>query len=231
MRPDCVGSGGFDSHTFPPRGTRASRPVAPPRVLRRLVATLLMAIAASVGSASTAASQRADSVRAAVASADTLLPPDLPEPPISPRRAFVTSLLLPGYAQARLDRPTASAVFFGIEAASVLMLGKSLHDLRVARRFRADSIPLTYELDEGGMVRRDERGDPVVATWTPGRYTTALVRARRLQVEDWLAAIVFNHLFAGAEAFVSAHLWDVPAALSVRPTGRGGAAVSASIRW
>lgn len=196
----------------------------------RGVAAALAVVLCVIGGASPAVAQVRDTLPAAAAVADSL-DALLPRPPISPRRAFVTSFLLPGYAQARLDRPAASAVFFGIEAASVLMLGKTLHDLRVAKRFRGDSLPATYQLDADGGVVRDESGDPVVATWTPARYTEAIVRARRLQVEDWLAAIVFNHLFAGAEAFVSAHLWDVPAALSVRPTAAGGAAVSASLRW
>ena len=223
MRPDHVGSGGFDSHTLPPS---ASRVGARARVIAAFATVVsLLATGAPVGA------QARDSLPNPSGVVDTLVAPDLPQPPISPRRAFITSFLLPGYAQARLDRPTASAVFFGIEAASVLMLGKTLHDLRTAKRFRADSVPLTYELDEGGAIVRDAAGAPIVAQWQPGRYTEALVRARRLQVEDWLAAIVFNHLFAGAEAFVSAHLWDVPAALSVRPTAGGGAAVTASLRW
>lgn len=206
---------------------------APParRACPRLALAASLLAGALLGASAPAAAQVRDTLPSRAAIVDTLEAFDLPRAPMSPRRAFVTSFLLPGYAQARLDRPTASAVFFGIEAASVLMLGKTLHDLRVAKRFRADSVPLTYELDESGAVVRDEAGAPVVAQWAPGRYTEALVRSRRLQVEDWLAAIVFNHLFAGAEAFVSAHLWDVPAALSVRPTAGGGAAVSATLRW
>ena len=221
MRPDRVGSGGFDSHTLPPAAPRLG-------AAARAIAAVLVAL---LGAATPVGAQVRDTLPARAAVVDSLDALALPQPPISPRRAFVTSFLLPGYAQARLDRPTASAVFFGIEAASVLMLGKTLRDLRVAKRFRADSLPLTYELDESGAIVRDADGEPIVATWQPGRYTEALVRARRLQVEDWLAAIVFNHLFAGAEAFVSAHLWDVPAALSVRPTAAGGAAVTASLRW
>lgn len=199
------------------------------RRARRVGLALTLAVCGAIPSA--ASSQARDTVPALPRAVDTLVAPELPRPPISPRRAFLTSFLLPGYAQARLDRPTASAVFFGIEAGSLLMLGKTVHDLRVARRFQADSLPLTYQLDSTGTLVRDASGAPVVATWTPGRYTTALVRARRLHVEDWLAALVFNHLFAGAEAFVSAHLWDVPAALSFRPNAGGGATVSASIRW
>ena len=227
MRPDCVGSGGFDSHTLPPS---AARVTGGRRARARCALGALLALATLAFAAPSLGAQVRDTLPRSGAT-DALASPLLPEPPISPRRAFVTSLLLPGYAQARLDRPTASAVFFGIEAASVLMLGKTLHDLRVAKRFRGDSLPLTYRVDESGAVVRDSTGAPIAATWTPGRYSEALVRARRLQVEDWIAAIVFNHLFAGAEAFVSAHLWDVPAALSVRPTTGGGAVVSASVRW
>jgi len=205
--------------------------VRPARHARAPFLLALVVASALLGAGAPAGAQVRDTLPTAAAVADSLAAFDLPRLPISPRRAFVSSFLLPGYAQARLDRPTASAVFFGIEAASVLMLGKTLHDLRVAKRFRADSVPLTYELDESGSIERDEAGMPIVATWAPGRYSEALVRSRRLQVEDWIAAIVFNHLFAGAEAFVSAHLWDVPAALSVRPTAGGGTAVSASLRW
>jgi hypothetical protein len=155
----------------------------------------------------------------------------LPQPPISPRRALLTSLALPGYGQARLRRPVASALFFGVEAASVVMLSKSLHDLRVAKRFRADSVPAAYQIDPAtGGVLRDEAGAPVVERWEPGFFTGERVRARRLHVEDWAAVLVFNHLIAGADAFVSAHLWDVPAAVSVSGTP-GDARMRVAIPW
>jgi len=48
--------------------------------------------------------------------------------------------------------------------------------------------------------------------------------AKRQQVQDWLVLWVFNHLFSGAEAFVSAHLQDFPKDLKIRafPDGPGG---------
>jgi hypothetical protein len=64
----------------------------------------------------------------------------------------------------------------------------------------------------------------------PNTFSAALVRARRLHLEDWLAVIAFNHLISGAEAFVSANLWDVPGEVSVTPTRRG-TAISLSFRW
>lgn len=210
-----------------------ARPERSRRALRRLAAPLALALIA-VAMPAAGAAQSPDSARVGVATPprDSAQALQLPQPPISPRRAFVTSLLLPGYAQARLDRPSASALFFGIEAASVLMLVKTSRDLSQARRFAADSVPLAYALDPAtGLVARDEAGLPVVATWEPGPFTAALVRARRLHREDWIAAILFNHFFAGAEAFVSAHLWDVPAAVSLSATPRGGTVISASLRW
>lgn len=52
---------------------------------------------------------------------------------------------------------------------------------------------------------------------------SANTSAKRQEVEDWLVLWVFNHLFAGAEAYVSAHLQDFPADLEVRafPGGIG----------
>lgn len=52
---------------------------------------------------------------------------------------------------------------------------------------------------------------------------SANVRLKRQEVEDWLVLWIFNHLFAGAEAYVSAHLQDFPPDLEVRafPGGIG----------
>lgn len=46
---------------------------------------------------------------------------------------------------------------------------------------------------------------------------------KRQEVQDWLVLWIFNHLFAGAEAYVSAHLRDFPEDLQVRayPGGIG----------
>ncbi len=58
---------------------------------------------------------------------------------------------------------------------------------------------------------------------------TAVVAAKKQEVQDWVVLLVFNHLFAGAEAFVAAQLWDFPAAAEVRrlPHGIGlGARIS-----
>lgn len=145
-------------------------------------------------------------------------------PPISPRRAFFSSALLPGLGQSRLGRPTAGAVFAGVELASLAMLAKTLGDLRAAKAVRADSVPTAFPVDSLGRPV-----PPTARTVAP--FTNDLVRARRLHLEDWIAAVLFNHLISGAEAFVSANLYDLPAQISARPNPRGGAVVAVSVAW
>lgn len=53
---------------------------------------------------------------------------------------------------------------------------------------------------------------------------TERAEGKRQEIQDWFALLVFNHLMAGAEAFVSAQLWDFPVELDARvlPGGRTG---------
>jgi hypothetical protein len=47
------------------------------------------------------------------------------------------------------------------------------------------------------------------------------VDGKRQEEEDWLVLLVFNHLFAAAEAFVAGHLQDFPEELQVRAVPGG----------
>ena len=97
--------------------------------------------------------------------------------------------------------------------------------------------PLPHAGEGRGEGNLTPASDPIVATWAPTRYTQDLVRARALHVEDWVAVILFNHLFSGADAYVAANLWDLPEHLpnrmSVRaiPLARGGAALNFSVSF
>ena len=51
------------------------------------------------------------------------------------------------------------------------------------------------------------------------------LHAKRQEVQDWLVLWGFNHLFAGAEAYVAAHLRDFPKDLKVQAVP-GGVGVS-----
>lgn len=144
--------------------------------------------------------------------------------PITPRRAFLSSLLVPGTGQAALDRPYAGGVFMLVEAITLTMMHRSAEDARLARSFARDSTPATYNVDPlTGLVARDSLGNPIVATWQQSRYGQAITRSRRLHLEDWVAVLFFNHLFSGADAYVAALLWDLPERVSLVRTPMGPA--------
>lgn len=142
-------------------------------------------------------------------------------PPLSPKRAFLYSSLLPGFGQSRLDRGTSGALFASIELAAIVMMRRSQMDLREARRYQIDTLPDQYLVSRDSVIRN--------GVFTNG-FTRDLVRTRRLHVEDWIAVVAFNHLFAGADAFVSAQLWDVPLELSAYPRP-SGPVFAATIRF
>ena len=137
-------------------------------------------------------------------------PDSAPQPPMSPRRAFLTSLLLPGYAQTVFGRDRAAMLFTVIEIGSIGMARKSALDLAEARGLAHDSVVATYKIDPAtGLAIKDPKtGFPVPDTWIASRYTSDRIKARRTHYEDWIAAIIFNHLFSGADAYVAANLWD-----------------------
>ena len=63
------------------------------------------------------------------------------------------------------------------------------------------------------------------------RNDSARGEGKRQEHEDWLVLLGFNHLFAGLEAYVSAHLADFPGDLRVEAVPGGvGASVSLPIR-
>jgi hypothetical protein len=185
-----------------------------------LAAAALLCAAPTIGAQARPDTARADTAAApapvAVSSARSAPGDTVLGPPISPRSAFLRSLLVPGLGQAALDRGTAGGIFASLEALSILMAIKTKRDLGVARRLEADSV--FFEIGASG--------DTVfVPSPVAGR-----VRARKQHLEDWIALLIFNHLFAAADAFVAAQLWDVPARVSVTRDG-DRTRLTATVRW
>jgi predicted branched-subunit amino acid permease len=168
---------------------------------------------AAVVSASPLVAQRTDTVTMTAAAT---------RPPLTPRRAFFYSFIAPGYSQTRLGRHKAAAAFMLTEAISIAMIRESASNVAEARRIENDTLIVSY-VDPSGL--------PVIIS-SPPLFGDRDVRARRAHLEDWAALLVANHLFAGADGFVAAHLWDVPTRLSLRAWPRGGGAVvSANFKW
>jgi hypothetical protein len=152
---------------------------------------------------------------------DTLITAPLP---ITAGRAALYSFALPGYGQSKLGRHKAAAAFIFVEAMSIVMIRESAADVHEARRSVDDTVVVSYVDDQGNALAPA----PVIVP----RYSSAEIHTRLSHVEDWIALLVANHLFSAADAFVAAHLWDVPAhvALRVLPSTRS-AAFTASLRW
>ncbi|MEO7369185.1 MAG: hypothetical protein ABIZ36_14610, partial [Gemmatimonadaceae bacterium] len=148
---------------------------------------------------------------------------------ISPRRAFFTSLAFPGSMQLKFGRPKAATIFLVAEAGTGAMAAKSWHDLRVAKAARADTV-LSPVVDVSGRPVLDSLGKQKTTSAPRNPNIADRVVARRTHLEDWLAGIVFTHLFAGADAFVAANLADFNTNLRVTSTGRG-VRVLATVAW
>ena len=188
-------------------------------VRARTLASALVMLAAGTGAAH---AQRGDTLRppaVVVQGAPIVTRDTAPRPPISPRRAFLYSLAVPGSAQTILGRPRSAALFVTVEAVAITLARKAANDLREARRFARDSTVVTYQVDPvTGVALRDSTGALIPATFLPNYFGGDRVAARKTHFEDWIAALIFNHLISGAEAFVSAHLWDLPAQVSMQHT-------------
>lgn len=141
-------------------------------------------------------------------------------PPLSPRRAFLYSLLVPGYAQSVLGRGRTGTIFMAFESLALVMLRESHANLREARRNAVDSVIVSYV---------DANGAPAVQ-YAPTAFPNSLVRSRREQAEDWIAVLIANHLFSAADAYVAALLWDLPAEISVR-SAPGSHGLELRLHW
>ena len=183
---------------------------------RASIALLILLVAAP------AVAQRPDSTRVRRPAAAGPAIPDSLKPPISPLRAFLYSALVPGYGQAILGRNKAAAVMLAIEAMAIGMIRESAADVREARRMSGDSVIVTYVNPTTGELR--------TPTPVARRFDPQYVHVRQSHVEDWVAFLIANHLFSGADAFVAANLWELPAELSIR-AAPGGATVGASLKW
>ena len=153
--------------------------------------------------------------------------------PLSPRAALIRSMLVPGLGQYQLLRPKATAIFAAVELGAIGMSFKSKHDLDLATAARRDTTIV-------GVVD-SLTGKPVIDPKTGLQKTIGKVKnqdlvdrikARRTHLEDWVAGIVFNHLFSGADAWVAANLADFDANVNVTSVNGGrGIQVAARIAW
>jgi hypothetical protein len=127
---------------------------------------------------------------------------------ISPRSAFLRSLVLPGWGQSSIGAPGRGAVYFALESGSLWMVYKSGQKLQEAKQ-------LEGTMHDDGTLAIDR--------------TLPLVRARRNEREDWITLSVFWFFFSGADAYVAAHLRDFDTHVDVAPGPQGGTQLKLSV--
>jgi hypothetical protein len=120
---------------------------------------------------------------------------------ITPRGAFLRSLVLPGWGQSELGAPGRGGIYFLLESGSLWMVLKTNQKLAEARRLET--------------IAR-ETGEIGPETKLP------LVRDRENQREDWITLSIFWLFFSGADAFVAAHLQDFDVHVNAVPRPGGG---------
>jgi len=151
---------------------------------------------------------------------DTVAVSPVRRPPLSPKRAFLSSLVLPGYSQSVLGRQRSGAMFIAFELASIVMIREATLGIREAKRNARDSVLVAYV---------DGAGAPAVR-YEPSPFPSTLGRSRREQREDWIAVLLATHLFSGLDALVAANLWDLPAEVAVSGSRRS-ANLGLRVRW
>ncbi len=179
------------------------------RPLARVLLVAALAACPARGAAQQPTAPRDTTVRVDTVRADTAAVPDSlraradsqaargdsvrPVAPITPRGAFLRSLVIPGWGQARLGRNVTGGIFLLFEGVAATMVWKANWQLTWAR--------------------------------TRGKF----VASHRQEREDWIVLLVFNHLLAATEAYVSALLYDFPAALKTQALPGGGVGVGVTI--
>jgi hypothetical protein len=169
---------------------------------RFCVAFLLALLAAP------AAAQVRDTARAPVPPATPGVVVDTVRGGITPKGAFLRSLVLPGWGQSAVGAPGRGAVYFGLEAGSLWMVYKSSQKLSEARAQQA------AERESGTLPEGESLGR---------------VESREEQVEDWLTLSLFWLFFSAADAFVAAHLADFDEHVRLAPPTGGGVGVQATV--
>jgi hypothetical protein len=156
---------------------------------------------------------------------------------VTPRGAFLRSLLVPGWGHVEAGAPTRAAFYVAAQGGSWWMLGRSMVRRAEARRTVAwvrDEV--RAELMAQGVSSPDSLrlaldADPRVERWDE------LVEIRGEQVEDWVALGLFLTLLSATDALVAAHMADYPDPLTfvvaplAAPGGGWGVGIRVPAQW
>ena len=143
--------------------------------------------------------------------------------PVTPSKAFLRAVLVPGWGHASIGTHTRAGFYFALEATTAYGLLRTrtrLNEVTARADFR-ESV-LREDLAAQGIVEFDEIESALEADARLDNLRD-LEDSRRQQREDWAALGIFLLLLSGADAFVSAHLQDFPEPIQIEamPVGNG----------
>lgn len=196
----------------------------------RIVFVLVLAL---LGSSTVAQAQQATPpvVR------DTVVRDTVPDR-VSPRGAFVRSLIIPGWGQYSVGAKKRAGIFFVLQSASYYMLAKTLNKLDAAKDWEGERIGVVEDslrtlmandtswqrqLSVDSVFRRHVDTDSTVVG------ARSLIESRKEQRQDWIAYTLFTTLASGLDAYIAAHLADFPAVITTRPTPDGRAQLRVTV--
>lgn len=194
-------------------------------------ALLLLALQGTLGPGSPLLAQEPDSLNLPppLQEVDDTLPQEEAPGRISPRGAFLRSALVPGWGHSKVGAHVRGGFYVAMESAAAFMIFKTQTRLTRARdRLALLEEVVTARLEAEGItdpaaIEAQLAGDPEVED------LRLLEVSRAEQREDWIALSVFFLFLGGADAYVSAHLAEIPAAVSVEGNPSGGMDVGISI--
>ena len=149
---------------------------------------------------------------------------------ISPRAAFLRSVIVPGWGQISAHAYNRAAVFITLQSASWYMLVKTLNKLSDAHKLEDDR--LAWQTDSlHTLMASDTMQNRILSDPDSFRVRVAaadtvvairsLIDSREEQRQDWIAYTLFLTLASGVDAYVAAHLADFPATISTRRQSNG----------
>ncbi len=156
-------------------------------------------------------------------------PPEVQAEGITPRGAFIRSMLLPGWGHAELEAYVRGGFYFSAQSATLLMILKSHTRLNLAKeRLKLAESVVRQRLEAEGVT--DPRAlEDALGTDPEVENLRALEVSRSEQRQDWIALGIFLVFLSGADAFVSAHLADFPAAVEIETTPAGALQIGFSV--
>jgi uncharacterized protein DUF5683 len=150
---------------------------------------------------------------------------------VSPGSAFFRSLIIPGWGQVSAGAYVRAGTFVALQGASGYMLVKTLRRLSDAEKAEPLRVAAAGDSIRGAAVTPDDSvrvNDPerlraAIDSVVAVRRIRGLIESRKEQREDWITYTIALTLASGIDAFVAAHLSQLPATISATPRRGGGA--------